>query len=77
MNDTLEKIGVWKLGGYFEFLDDLRASGAVNMFGATPVLRRKHRGELKEDEARAVMSAWMKTFKRDKSPEERAKEALA
>ena len=44
--------------GYFEFLDDLRESGDINMFGAAPVLAEMF--DLSKFEARDILSAWMK-----------------
>lgn len=46
---------------HLEFLDDLRESGATNMFGARPYLKRFFR-KLKDDEAATILSYWMKTF---------------
>lgn len=46
---------------HLEYLDDLRESGATNMFGARPYLMRTFR-TLKGDEAATVLSYWMKTF---------------
>jgi len=43
------------------FLDELRESGAVNMFGASPYLREMY-PELSKAEARQVLGYWMKTF---------------
>jgi hypothetical protein len=45
---------------YFDYLDDLRDSGATNMFGAVPYLKSRF-FELYVDEARAqeVLTAWM------------------
>jgi len=42
------------------FLDELRESGIVNMFGASPYLREVF--DLDKTEARQVLSYWMKTF---------------
>lgn len=60
---------------YFEFLDDLRDEGSVNMFGAAPYLESAHR-ELDIQDARKILGAWQKTFDSEKSPEDRAYEAL-
>jgi hypothetical protein len=49
-----------KLIKYFEFLDGLRESGAVNMFGAGLVIRDAF--GLTGKMARAVHMAWMETF---------------
>lgn len=43
------------------FLDDLRASGLVNMFGACPYIEREFKVDRKI--AREILSEWMKTFK--------------
>ncbi len=45
---------------YFEFLDDLRESGEINMFGAPSVLQEVF--DLSKYEARDIVSAWMKQF---------------
>lgn len=58
----------------FEYLDGLRESGATNMFGAAPYLERDL--DLRVDEARSALSAWMKTFDGEKSPDERAAAAM-
>lgn len=47
----------------FDFLDDLRESGDINMFGAAPVLQEVF--DLSKHEARAVLSDWMKQFSVD------------
>lgn len=46
---------------YFLFLDDLRKSGVTNMYGAVPYLMAAF-DYLAEDEARAILVTWMKTF---------------
>ena len=43
-----------------EFLDQLRESGVVNMFGAAPDLVDEF--DLTKREARAVLGEWMRTF---------------
>lgn len=45
---------------HLEFLDELRESGATNMFGATPYLVQSF-VDLSEDTARSYLSYWMKT----------------
>lgn len=45
---------------YFEFLDGLRESGEINMFGAPSVLQEVF--DLSKYEARDIVSAWMKQF---------------
>jgi len=44
----------------FQFLDDLRESGIVNMFGATPYVQEAF--GVKKMEARELVVEWMKTF---------------
>ena len=44
----------------FGFLDELRESGAVNMFGAGPYLRKEF--GMEKDESFKVMKAWQDTF---------------
>ena len=44
----------------FNFLDDLRESGSVNMFGAGPVLQEVF--GLKRLEARMIVKDWMESF---------------
>ena len=46
---------------YYEYLDDLRESGVVNMFGAVPYLMATF-DYLAEDEARDILFSWMHTF---------------
>lgn len=48
---------------YFTFLDDLRDSGAVNMFGAISYLQEEF-PELRRDRKRAgeILQAWMDSF---------------
>lgn len=47
---------------HLEYLDDLRYSGATNMFGAAPFLMDKFYGEFDKASARKVVSYWMETF---------------
>lgn len=49
---------------HLDFLDCLRESGATNMFGARPYLKKEFR-ELKDDQAAEILSYWMKTFGKD------------
>ena len=44
----------------FQYLDDLRESGVVNMFGAAPYLQDEF--GLNKYEARAILCEWMETF---------------
>ena len=43
---------------YFEFLDDLRETGDINMFGAAPHLAAMF--DLDKYESREILSAWMR-----------------
>tara|TARA_R110001599_G_scaffold189910_1_gene384689 strand:- start:1214 stop:1384 length:171 start_codon:yes stop_codon:yes gene_type:complete len=45
---------------YFNFLINLRNSGAINMFGAAPYLADKF--NLKNHEAQQVLLRWMASF---------------
>lgn len=55
---------------YFQFLDDLRASGVTNMYGASPYLEDEY-GLTKAD-AKAIHINWMKTFNSKQTAQERA-----
>lgn len=46
---------------HLEYLDDLRESGEVNMFGARPYLMREF-PYLSGDEALAICVHWARTF---------------
>lgn len=49
------------------FLDDLRDSGATNMFGARPYLLDEFT-DLSDEQAKEIVMYWMKTFsKRNKN----------
>ena len=48
---------------YFDFLIDLRDSGAINMFGAAPCLSAEF--GLDKQEARQVLLAWMESFDKE------------
>jgi len=54
----------------FEFLDELRLGGSVNMFGAAPVLAEEF--DLPVAEARAILTEWQRTFDGKLSAEDRA-----
>lgn len=45
---------------YFDYLDSLRESGKVNMFGAAPYLAEKF--GLARDEAREIVYKWIDQF---------------
>jgi len=46
---------------YYEYLDALRNSGAVNMFGAGAYL--EDRFDLSKSKARSILIAWMEQYK--------------
>ena len=46
---------------HLEYLDELRESGATNMFGARPHLMEAF-WELTEEEAGMILTYWMRTF---------------
>ncbi len=48
---------------YFDYLDQLRQSGEVNMFGAVPCLQKRFL-ELASDRKKAaqVLQAWMDSY---------------
>jgi hypothetical protein len=45
---------------HLEYLDALRASGAVNMFGAAPYVASRF--DITPGEAKTVLLEWMQTF---------------
>jgi hypothetical protein len=59
-----------ELARYFVFLDELRESGEVNMFGAGLYLAADF--SLSRHDASDILSKWMKTFDEGKSAKERA-----
>lgn len=61
------------LENYFSYLDDLRESGATNMFGARPYLMTEF--GLDKEAAADVLSLWMGSFDPEKTLEERARSA--
>ena len=62
------------LAARFAYLDDLRESGVTNMFGAAPHLAEAF-DEPKAD-ARKILSAWMRTYSKDKDAATRAASAI-
>lgn len=50
--------GIYIMEFYFEFLDELRDSGEINMFGAPRVLQDEF--DLDKEEAREIFGAWAK-----------------
>ena len=59
---------------YFNFLDMLRESGEVNMWGASKNLDNRY--ACGRDEAREAHKLWVNTFDKDASLEERIKNAM-
>ena len=72
---TPEGLTAEKLSECFDYLDDLRESGVTNMFGATPYVKRACK--LTAPQAKEALMFWMRTFKPDVSPVDRARTALA
>ena len=58
---------------YFEYLDNLRASGVTNMFGAGVYLEEDF--GLSRAEAKKILLKWMRTFSPDKPMDGRVAEA--
>jgi hypothetical protein len=50
---------------YYEYLDELRESGEINMLGAAPYLATAF--GLSKAEARKVLANWMQDFGKDES----------
>lgn len=50
---------------YYEYLDDLRESGEINMLGAAPYLATAF--GLSKAEAREIHANWMQDFGKDES----------
>jgi hypothetical protein len=63
------------LTAYFEYLDDLRASGVTKMFGAPAYVQRDF--ALSTNEARHICSLWMQTFTHEHTAKARATYALS
>ena len=63
MSDTAEKYlsNGESQSDYFDILDQLRASGAINMFGAPRWLEENY--GLNRCDARAVFASWTKSYK--------------
>ncbi len=59
---------------YFEFLDDLRDEGLINMFGARPVLAGAF--NLDRKTSADVLAKWQTTFDRTKTLAERVASAV-
>ncbi len=64
MNEAEPKALTWE---HLDYLDDLRASGITNMWGARSHLMSEF-PNLEEEEAGQVLRFWMKTFPREAKP---------
>lgn len=71
----LNAIGAAKLTEHFEYLDEVRASGAVNMALAGTILNRAVPC-MSKLEAQVIAQAWRDTFSESLPPEDRAEKAL-
>ena len=47
---------------HLDYLDELRESGAVNMYGARGHLWREFCGEITDTQAKHILHYWMHTF---------------
>lgn len=56
---------------YFAYLDKMRASGAINMYGASPYLQREF-GIISPTHARRICQQWRDTFNDVQTAAERA-----
>lgn len=61
-----------KVAAYFKFLDDLRASGAVNMYGGASPLYEEFDDISSLTESRAICKQWRDTFNNVQTAAERA-----
>jgi hypothetical protein len=59
---------------YFKWLDDLRASAVINMYGAAPLLRQEF--GLAMSEARDICTKWRNTFDGNTTAKARAAKAV-
>ena len=59
MTKTLESQVLWT-EQHLKYLDNLRESGATNMWGAAPYLEQVF--DLNEADAKKILLHWMKTF---------------
>lgn len=73
--DLKQKLAVKAMAAQFAFLDDLRASGETNMYGAAPYLCREF--GMHRDVARDVLRGWQDTYDPDVDVTTRATDALA
>lgn len=75
MNQLLRAISATDLISYFEFLDEVRACGQINMNAADKRLLKRYRG-MAPEEAKTVAKAWRETFSHTLPAEDRALNAL-
>ena len=56
---------------YFSYLEELRKSGAINMFGSSSYLQ-KHFPELRHDSRRAheILQVWMDSYQQRQGEEQ-------
>jgi uncharacterized protein YciI len=59
-NTTVNDSDLTEYTEHLEYLDELRESGVVNMFGARPYLQQEF--GLSKAESGKVLSLWMDTF---------------
>ena len=53
-------LSIEKIEKAFNYLDQVRESGVVNMFASTPLLQRKF--GFGRDANKLILTAWMETF---------------
>lgn len=68
------KVDRFDLTEYFEYLDELREIGEMNMFGAAPYLEEEY--ALSENDARKILNIWMQTYDEDEELDDRVEKAL-
>lgn len=71
----MKKYSEKKWTEFFAFLDNLRESGATNMYAAAPYVMTAF--SVDRNTAVNITSVWTKTFDREKAPAVRATEYLA
>lgn len=70
-SDALKNFDVTEVADMFAYLDELRASGETNMFGAGSFLAAEY--DLQRREAGKVLTAWVDTFSTASADERAAK----
>lgn len=71
---TKAELAIEEMEDYFTYLDELRASGVTNMYGAGPYLQDEFGIGTKQ--ASAVVGVWMATFDAEEAPEDRARKVM-